>query len=110
MKNLITILMLAVFAFSGCKKTTTPSPSTPTTPSATTNTIQLINNSANPYDIYINAAYKTRQSGGTSITFTYSFGSYAIEVRQASGYVLYPTVKNYSGTLSATNNIIISYP
>lgn len=117
MKNIIITLLLAVFAISGCTKketagpSTTTTPTTPTTPTApTTGTLQLINNSTHTYDVYINGGYKVRQGGKTSIEYTYSFGTYSVEVKQITGYILYPTVKTYSGSITSSSDLIISYP
>lgn len=77
----------------------------------TTGSIQAINNSSNPYNVYVNGALQFTQSGGTSHTITnVSPGYYTIRVLQQSGYIVYPTDETFNGNVTAGNTLIISYP
>lgn len=77
---------------------------------AATGTIQFVNNSTNPYSVYLNGAFKQTMPGKTSVTFTVNYGYYTCRVVQQSGFVLTPTDQSYSGTVSASSNLIVSFP
>lgn len=116
MKRIILVLLMVAAMFASCKK----SDSNNVTPgggsgggggtTVTTGTIQFVNNSTNPYKCYISGTLVAVLSGGYNQTFTKAFGTYSCEVIQSSGYVLYPTDKTYSATVSASANAVISFP
>lgn len=106
MKKIILAAAIAITAFASCSKND-GTKVTPTTP--TTGTIQCVNNSANPYEVYINTADKGSLAGNHNISYTYDNGSYTVKVVQLSGYAVYPTIETYTVTLSS-NNQVISFP
>jgi len=108
MKKLLFIMLFAVSTFSCTKsedKTVAPDP-----PAVTTGTIQFVNNSYNPYYVYINGSNMGSLPGKNSVTYIEPFGTYALEVIQVSGYLVYATDLHYTGTVSETHNVIISFP
>lgn len=113
MKNLLLIGVMLLLSVSSCvkddSKNVTPS-STSTSSVNTTGTIQFVNNSSNPYKLYINGAYKTQLNGKSSITYTVSYGSYNVRALQSSGYVLYASEYQTDGVVSASRDIIFSFP
>lgn len=121
-------MTLTVFlgsTLSGCIKVESPEPqttnsggnnnsgggnNTPPADPCPDGTITLVNNSSNPYNIYFNGAHEYTMQGGTRQDVTKPKGSYSIKVEQESGYVLYPTVKEYSTTLSGCDTKTVSFP
>lgn len=100
MKKLLSLLMLC--AALSCTKETIP----------TTGSILIVNNSSNPYDVFINGALEINDMPGESVQ---NFdkkptGSYSIRIKQVSGYLIYPTEKTYEGTLSDKGTLVISFP
>lgn len=77
---------------------------------STTGTVSFINNSSNPYNIFINDSYEFQMNGESYRDRTMSVGYYIIRVEQVSGYVLYPTVQTYSVNLSADGKEVVSFP
>lgn len=117
MKKLLFCLLMAVAVLPSCKKGEDNTTVTPTgtnnnnPPAVTTGTIQFVNNSVNPYRIYINGDLKTTLSGGAYITYTVSLGTYSCRVLQTAGYVLYPTDQTYTCSITATDNSdVVSFP
>lgn len=108
MKKLL-LIVAAVIAISGCidKEDTNV---TPVQSQPTTGTIQFINNSQNPYDVFVDGTHVFQQSGKTTRDHSVSAGSHKVKVQQVSGYVLYPTVKEYEPNVTASENIVVSYP
>ena len=74
-------------------------------------TIKFINNSTNPYRIFINGVANYDMSGG-STTYRYNVltGAYVIRVLQLSGYVFTPTDETFNGSVSCGNTLSISFP
>ena len=57
-----------------------------------TGAIEFINNSLNPYRVYINGSFAFDLDGGYSQTmYDLSTGNYVVRVLQLSGYAIYPT-------------------
>lgn len=73
-------------------------------------TIIITNNSSNPYEIYINSTDIGALNGGYYITESLTPGYYEIKVVQNSGYVFYPTVKEYDITATSGNTYNIVFP
>jgi len=75
-------------------------------------TIQCTNTSSDPYFVDIsgpsNQTFILNARGVKSVLV--KPGSYTISVTQQSGYILYPTKKNYSGTLSQGKTIYVVFP
>lgn len=104
------ILMIsAVISLGSCIKQYEPEPE-PYVDPCTTGTIQLINTSDNPYDVFIDGKGIGQQPGNTTWEKTYDKGYHAIKVQQASGYILYPTIKEGSVTLDGCDKKVITYP
>ncbi len=72
--------------------------------------IDFINTSTNPYYIYIGGVYKNTIAGKTYILYSISAGSYSCEVKQQSGYVLYPTDETFTATVTTGNTFTITFP
>lgn len=103
-------LLLPVFAaiiFAGCAKEPT---ATPKAPVCETGTLQFVNNSNHPYNVYVNGSFEFQQAGNTSREQDFTNGSYVIKVEQESGYLVYPTIKEYSGNLPGCGKVVVSYP
>lgn len=72
-------------------------------------TLRLECVSTNPYQVIVTQEPKgkvlidTRMEGKTSKNHSLHLGIYTVEVKQLSGYVLYPTVETYTITLSDSN-------
>lgn len=114
-KYIIIAAMLPLFA--SCDKldtkpsnTTTQQPSEPEPDPCPTGKVVMVNNSSNPYDIFVNGAKDTQQPGKSKGTLTLAKGNYVIKVQQVSGYIAYPTVKEYNISLSGCDEKTISYP
>lgn len=76
----------------------------------TTGTIQFVNNSSNPYNIYIAGVPKGTLVGKASVSFTIAFGTYECRVIQQSGYLVSPTDKTYTAIVSKTANSVVTFP
>jgi len=84
---------------------------TVTTVLAGTGTISFVNNSSNPYKVYINGTEYFTMNGGTSRNITYlPVASYTIRVLQVSGYVFYPTDETYNGNVTCGGTSTVSFP
>ena len=90
-------------AFSGCSKDDNEK-------DANTGTIYVENLTADPYNININSgAYIFNlQSGYNKTISKCEVGYYTISVKQLSGYILYPTERTYTGTLTKGGTLNIS--
>jgi hypothetical protein len=92
----------------------------PLTQNATTNAtaiisstgiLKLVNNSTNPYTIFINGTSVGTLAGG--ITFTYNYAPaipYSVRVLQNSGYLLTPTDETFTGTLTCGGTLTVAFP
>jgi len=78
--------------------------------SAGKGTIQFINNSTNPYDVYIAAVFQTTLEGRHSISYTIDEGSYTCRVIQKSGYLTYPTDQSYPVVVVKGGSQVVSFP
>ena len=86
MKKIIYLsFLLFTFLFiSSCKKDIIVCP---------TGKIRISSNSTNPYNIYINGAFKVKLEGNKSVDYDLPEGEYTLKAEQISGYLLYPTIK-----------------
>lgn len=74
-------------------------------------TIKLTSTSSNPYRIYLNGNAIMDMSGGSTEYWNYlPTGSYSVRVLQLSGYILYPTDKTYTVTVSCGNTSVVTFP
>lgn len=103
------LLAASVMVFTACQKET-PQPTTPAPDPCPTGTIQFINNSNNPYDVYLNNTFQFTQNGRTSRDWTVDKGFYKATVKQKSGYLISPTIQDYEGTIDGCDKNIVSYP
>lgn len=100
MKKIFAVLILCIVV--GCTKESVQP----------TGSILIVNNSSNPYDIFINGALEINDMPGQSVQ---NFekkptGSYSIRVKQVSGYLIYPTEQTYEGTVTDKGTLVISFP
>ena len=78
---------------------------------SSTGFIEFINNSTDPYSLYINGTYEFDLAGGYYQIFNYyPVGSYTLKVVQVSGYAIYPTVITFTGTLSCGSTLTATFP
>lgn len=74
-------------------------------------TLVINNTSTNPYDVYINDVLQIpNMTGGTSQSFKAGKGTYKIRVIQKSGYLLTPTDKTYTGSISCGTILTCTFP
>ena len=73
-------------------------------------TLQLTNNSSNPYSISIDGVSKGTMNGNSSKEFKLDEGSHSVSATQQSGYIIYPTV--FSGTINIQSGqkSVLSFP
>jgi len=72
--------------------------------------IQFVNNSSNPYYIYISGVLQTTLPGMTYITYSVNVGSYTCRVLQKSGYAVYPTDQSYTANVTKGGTAVVSFP
>jgi len=78
---------------------------------SSTGTLKFVNTSSNPYHIYINGVALTDLNGGGTLFDYYEpIGAYSLRVLQISGYVLTPTDKTYTGTLTCGTTLTTTFP
>lgn len=76
-----------------------------------TGTLTLTNNSSNPYEVYEgDLPIVTSMAGNSSNTIPFISGSFNIEWKQLSGYVLYPTIDSVATTISCGGSASVSFP
>jgi hypothetical protein len=73
-------------------------------------TITYVNNSDDSYVIYLNRMLRQTLEGRKSATFNVVYGFYECEAVQYSGYSVWPEKFFYSGLVSDTSNLIVSFP
>lgn len=78
---------------------------------SSTGTLKFVNTSSNPYHIYINGVAITDLNGGSTLSDYYMpIGAYSLRVLQISGYILSPTDKTYTGTLTCGGTLLVTFP
>lgn len=105
MKKLL-IVLLAAITISACTKDDSTEPSK----SCETGTVQFINNSTNPYKVYVDNEYITSQDSKSSFKRELPKGFHKVTVEQISGYLFTPTIQDYEFTISGCDEKIVSYP
>lgn len=76
-----------------------------------TGTLKFTNLSSNPYDVYLNGTLTIQNMpGGVVREYTAPIGNYSIRVLQKSGYLLYPTDKTYTGSLTCGFTLSTTFP
>lgn len=89
MKNLL-VAMLVVMAVAACKKDPDVIIQPPP---CETGDIRMVNNSTNPYFIYLDGVFKTTVNGQSTFLLTeVPEGNRRIKAEQKSGYIFTPTV------------------
>lgn len=82
-----------------------------TTIIASTSTLTLKNNSANPYSISMDGAIiNSSIAGNSSIDYKIPSGNHTIVVTQLSGYLLVPTIKTYTINPTCGQILIQAFP
>lgn len=85
MKRLLPLL--AILFFTACEK------DKDTKPNCDKGTIRFTNTSNNPYNLSINGQGKGQVSGNSFVEYEVGKGEHSCKAEQASGYLLYPTVR-----------------
>ncbi len=110
MKKLLYFIVLCTMTFglTNCSKNGSTSRGEEPTSKGT---IQLLNTTNDPYYVTINGntSLSFTQQGNTSVKKEVEVGYYNIKVKQQSGYLFYPTEKEWSGNVKAGQSQIISY-
>jgi hypothetical protein len=84
---------------------------TVTTILQSTGVLKFVNTSTNPYHVYVNNQLYTDLAGGATKSTEFALaGSYTIRVVQISGYIVSPTDKTYTGTLSCGGTLTTTFP
>lgn len=75
-------------------------------------TLQLVNNSSNPYAVYTDDnQIQGNMQGNSSITYSmFPAGPFEIEWKQLSGYIRYPTIDSTSVTLGCGSSYTVQFP
>ena len=105
MKKVIFIFCAVICcAFMGCKKGSILNP-------IETGSIQFVNNNSDPYGVVVkgNTSLQFVQKAKTSVYKTVEVGYYNVKVIQQSGYLLYPTEKEYSFYVKENQTTVVSY-
>ena len=76
----------------------------------TTAVVRMVNNSSNPYYLYVNGSYYGSLQGSTFDDYTLTEGYYNIKVEQISGYLFYPTIKEWSINLVGCQDRTLTFP
>jgi hypothetical protein len=73
--------------------------------------LKFVNNSSNPYKIYVNGVVVINSMAGNSTqSATFTSGSYDIRVLQLSGYAVTPTDETFTGTLVCGGTLTTTFP
>lgn len=73
--------------------------------------LKMVSQSDNPYEIYIDDVLQGSIQGHGSKTYSLTAGEeHVIKVRQATGYLLYPTIESYNITLAVGQTYTKNFP
>lgn len=76
-----------------------------------TGNMKFVNNSSNPYRVFVNDVLMiSSQSGNTTAMLKMPAGAKTVRVLQLSGYVFTPTEKTYVGALTCGGTLQTVYP
>lgn len=103
-----TLLMMVVAIF-GCGKGNTGSPVSQCETNKTAE-IRFVNNSTNSYGIYIDGTYYGALQGNAFDDLTVNEGKRTFEAVQETGYILYPTEKEYTTTVVRCQDLTWNFP
>lgn len=122
MKNFIKLsisIVLLFFSFS-CNKDTDENsnnnynnPNNPNNPPVVTcdGTLRFENYSSNPYSVTINYGHVFRMEGRTYGEISgFDKGDYVVDVKQLSGYLIYPTEERYNVNLPCNGKALFQFP
>lgn len=104
MKKLIAALLLSTVLFSCTKGENAGKPS------ATEGIIRYTNNSTNPYDIYLDGSSVGSIDGKKYFEKKVNVGTHTVKAIQAAGYVLYPTERTATITLTSKQEKEFVFP
>jgi hypothetical protein len=75
-----------------------------------TGLIEFVNNSKNPYAVYISGILQTTLSGNTHISYTANIGTYSCQVIQQSGYLVTPTNETFTANVTYGGTVVVTFP
>ena len=104
MKKLIAVLVVSIALFSCTKGENAGKPS------STEGIIRYTNNSTNPYNIYLDGGSVGSIDGKKYFEKKVSIGTHTVKAIQASGYVLYPTERTATITLTSKEEKEFVFP
>lgn len=103
--------MLLTFAFAACEANiNVDDDNTSVNVGIGVGTLKVTSTSSNPYKIEIDGDYAGIINGHDTKTWKKNKGTYSVRVIQQSGYVLYPTDKNYVAVIKSNETTIITFP
>ena len=111
MKTLYTIIPFALLLlFAACEKESDSdtNENVPDCEKNNTGTIKILNNEDDKYYIYVDDVFKGSIAPNTYTNLEYTAGFHLIKYEQADGYVLYPTVKEVTGTLAQCSEMVVT--
>lgn len=113
MKNYFIFLFLSVVTiFSSCKKDDPNDPGNTNNAACVQNntgTLKISSGKSNPYYIYADNGYLGTVAPYGNSSYTVEAGTYSIKLEQKSGYVLYPTIYNYSVNVGRCSQTTLSF-
>lgn len=69
------------------------------------------NTSSNKYNVYVDGTFQAAMNGNSTFTILHAItGAKTVRVVQQEGYLVYPTDKTYTGTLSCGGTLTASFP
>ncbi|MGC3979059.1 MAG: hypothetical protein QM751_13035 [Paludibacteraceae bacterium] len=83
---------------------------TPDCQSKNTYTLRFVNTSSNVYMIYVNNAYVCDIAGKKEYTTNCQAGYTKITCTQKTGYILYPTIKEYESNVQCCQSYRLMFP
>ncbi len=72
--------------------------------------LQFVNNSNNPYTVYIDGSSRGTLNGKASVSYKVTVGSHIARVLQNSGFAFTTTDQSYTITLSCDETGVVSFP
>ncbi len=101
------IILFTSVALLGCKDRNAPSNEN----NKHYGVVQFINTTSDPYSVSVvgNTTITFKLGGRSSAKKELEVGYYNFKVTQLSGYLLYPTVKEYEGTVAEEYDLNVSF-
>jgi hypothetical protein len=78
--------------------------------SCLTGKVRFNNLSSNPYNLYVDGIFKDKISGSTFKDYDLPAGDHVAKAEQVSGYLLYPTIRNWDFNLTGCADTLFSFP